>query len=317
MSRRPPSRPFQRGPFLSLPSRPSPPHDYAESTPHELEMRSRPFGDVRVHYRTIGSGPPLLLIHGLMTSSYSWRYVLKPLAAHYTVYAPDLVGSGMSDTPTDRSYRSPAYAEWLVELVDALGIRGAAAIGNSLGGYLAMRAVLRDPTVFSRLVNLHSPGIVEPRLRLLSLLLGIPGLQRGLAAYIRSRPQRFAHQNVHYFDESRKSVEEAQVYGAPLASAAGSLAFARILSEVLHPRDLAEGVQALRSAPFPIPLLLIYATADPMVPPRHGETFHRLIAGSELIWLEDSSHFPQVDCPERLLPPVLEFLSSAAARQPG
>lgn len=300
------SAPFVRGRFADLPSKPRKPHDYQATEAEELTMRSAPFGEIRIHYRTIGQGPPLLLVHGLMTSSYSWRYVMKPLSAHFRVIAPDLPGSGKSDTPTDRPYRAPAYAEWLVEFVDALGIRGARAVGNSLGGYLSMLAVLRSPGLFSDLVNLHSPGVPEARLRALAAVLAIPGVQRGLAAYMRSRPQRWVHQNVHYYDETLKSAEEAQEYGAPLASVQGSRAFARILSEVLLPADLEQGLAALSAAPFPIPLLLVYARQDPMVPPEHGETFHRLIEGSKLLWLEKSSHFPQVDCPEKLVRLLLE-----------
>lgn len=298
--------PFVRGRFAELPPKPRRAHDYHATTPQELTMQSAPFGEIRIHYRTLGEGPPLLLIHGLMTSSYSWRYVMKPLSAHFRVIAPDLPGAGKSDTPTDRSYRAPAYAEWLVEFVEALGIRGTRAVGNSLGGYLSMLAVLRSQGVFSNLVNLHSPGVPELRLRALSTLLAIPGMQRALAAHIRSRPQRWAHEHVHYYDETLKSAEEAQEYGAPLGSVAGSRAFARILSEVLHPADLERGLAALAAAPFPIPLLLVYARQDPMVPPEHGETFHRLIEGSKLLWLERSSHFPQVDCPEKLVRLLLE-----------
>jgi pimeloyl-ACP methyl ester carboxylesterase len=56
-------------------------------------MRSRPFGELRVHYREHGKGEPLLLIHGLMTTSYSWRYVYSALGSRYRIIAPDLPGA--------------------------------------------------------------------------------------------------------------------------------------------------------------------------------------------------------------------------------
>src|SRR5688500_8896401 len=145
--------PFQRHAFDDLPERPVRPHDYFDTALKRISMRSRPFGPIEIAYQERGSGPPLLLVHGLMTSSYSWRYVLSALAKTYRVIAPDLPGSGASGKPLVR-YSAGAYAEWLAEFSNELGIRGAACIANSLGGYLAMRAVLADPALYSRLVNI-------------------------------------------------------------------------------------------------------------------------------------------------------------------
>ena len=163
--------PFQQLPFAALPALPRIPHPYFSTPARELSLHSTAFGDVRVHCRVHGSGPPLLLVHGLMTSSYSFRYVLEPLGQHFTVYVPDLPGSGRSSMP-DRSYHPDRYAEFLGELIDALGIRGCRTVGNSLGGYLAMRLALRDRGAMSRLLNLHSPGIPLPRLHALRMALG-------------------------------------------------------------------------------------------------------------------------------------------------
>src|SRR5262249_41690633 len=157
--------------------------------------------------REHGSGPPLLLVHGLMTSSYSWRYVTHELGEHFRVYAPDLPGSGWSDKPAG-PYDAVSLSIFLDELIDALGIRGACAIGNSLGGYLCMRLALSTPGALSRLVNMHSPGLPEARLVALSAALAAPGAQRLLAFWVRRAPDRFAHQNVHYRDETLKSLEE-------------------------------------------------------------------------------------------------------------
>ena len=88
--------PFQQLPFAALPALPRIPHPYFSTPARELSLHSTAFGDVRVHCRVHGSGPPLLLVHGLMTSSYSFRYVLEPLGQHFTVYVPDLPGSGRS-----------------------------------------------------------------------------------------------------------------------------------------------------------------------------------------------------------------------------
>ena len=251
-----------------------------------------------------------------MTSSYSFRYVLEPLGARYRVVVPDLPGCGRSECPDAARYSAPALARWVIELVDALGIRGCDAIGNSMGGYLCLRAVLDDPGVFSRLVDVHSPGIPEPRLWALRVLTAIPGVRAGLARFVRRDPRRWAHRNVHYRDETLKSLEEAEEYGAPLGTPAGARAFTRYLAETLDPSDMGDFVRTLErrrdaGQAFPVPLLLLYSRQDPMVPPRVGEALSALLPGVPLVWLEGSSHFAHVDTPGEFLEPVLAFLSQS------
>src|SRR5207237_6412256 len=110
---------------------------------------------------------------------------------------------------------------FLGELQLALGIRGCAAVGNSMGGYLCMRLALADAAAFSRLVNIHSPALPTFPLRALKLVLSLPGSRRILRAMVHRDPERWVHRNVHYYDESLKSREEARVYGAPLTTVAG------------------------------------------------------------------------------------------------
>lgn len=307
----PASRPFKPGPFGELPERPRRPHIYFKTAERRLDMESKPFGRIEVRLREHGEGPPLLLVHGLMTSSYSFRYVMEPLGRHFRVVVPDLPGAGQSDKP-DASYSATALATWIGELVDALGLRGCCAVGNSLGGYLCMRAALADPGLFGKLVDMHSPGLPEARLTLLHAALSVPGVQAALARWVRRDPERWAHAHVHYFDESLKSREEAREYGAPLADPAGTRAFVRYLADTLAPHELREfaaKLEALRAAdqPFPAELLLMYATEDPMVPPEVGRRLHALVPGAELVWLDHSSHFCHVDSPGRVVEILLGF----------
>jgi len=305
--------PFQRGKFEELPELPRVPHGFFATRAEEVPVTTPALGVTRAHVRVHGSGPPLLLIHGLMTTSYSWRYMLEPLGQRYTLYIPDLPGAGRSE-PGAGAYHPDALAAWIGALMGELGIRGAPVIGNSMGGYLCMRLALRDPGAMSRLVNAHSPGVPEARLYALKGLLGVPGMKSLLSRIIRKDPLRWVHKNVHYFDETLKSLEEAHEYGDPLATDAGRWAFIRYLTQTMSVGDVRRFQNELkarlaRGEAFPIPMLLIYARKDPMVPPRFGDVMAAR-TGAPLVWLERGSHFAHVDAPDEFLPPVLEFLNS-------
>jgi pimeloyl-ACP methyl ester carboxylesterase len=304
------TRAFRRGRFEALPAQPRRPHRYFDVPASSVRVESVPFGPMNVHVRALGEGPPLLLVHGLMTTSYSWRYVLHELARDHRVIAPDLPGCGRSDKPAGARYSGAALATFILELQRTMGLRGCPVVGNSMGGYLCMRAALDDPGAFSRMVNLHSPAGPDWRHHALHAVLSVPGVKALLAWWIRRAPRRWAHRNVHYYDETLKSLEEAGEYGDPLATPEGVHAFIRYLWQTFKPADLNAFLADLGSRRFPVPLLLLYSRQDPLVPPAVGEVLHRLVPEAPLVWLDDTSHFAHVDTPEQVLAPVRAFLGS-------
>jgi pimeloyl-ACP methyl ester carboxylesterase len=302
-----PSRPFRQLAFDALPERPRVPHPYFEAASREVEVRSTDFGRIAVHLKEHGSGPPLLLVHGLMTSSYSFRYVLEPLGRRFRCIVPDLPGSGRTGKP-DVPYRADRVARFLAELIETLGVGPCRVLGNSMGGYLTMRLALARPDLVTRLVSVHCPGVPLVRLHLLKGALKAPGVPRILDWLVARDPERWAHKNVHYWDESLKSLEEAREYAAPLKTPEGRRAFARHLGDTLDPADMAGFVEELRRRPFPVPLMLLFVKKDPMVPPAVGRRLHALIPGAEMVWLDEASHFCHVDAPARVVEAISPFL---------
>lgn len=304
--------PFRQGRFADLSEVPRLPHPYFDAPLESVVVRTDAFGETAARYRRHGAGPPLLLIHGLMTSSYSWRYVLEPLGRSYTLFCPDLPGAGATSKPR-ADYSASNTARWVAAFQEAVGIRGCRTIGNSLGGYVCMQLALADPGAMSRLVNLHSPGFPELRLWALRTLLGIPGARALLSGIVRLRPLRWAHRNVHYRDETLKSLEEARTYAAPLSTREGAAAFASILAESVDPAEMRafQAVLTSRKAAgqgFPVPLQLVYAAQDPMVPPRFGPAFAEAIPDAEFVLLENASHFAHIDATTDFLAAVEPFL---------
>lgn len=273
-----------------------------------MRVDSVPFGTVQTHVRELGSGPPLLLIHGLMTTGYSWRYVIRELAESYRVIVPDLPGAGRTYTKPGCEFQAHSLATWIRELVDVMKIHGCRAVGNSLGGYLCMRAAQQDSTLFARLVNIHSPAIPEPRYHALGAALRAPGAAALLSRVISADPLRWVHRNVHYYDESLKSLEEAREYAYPLQTPEGRANFISYLRDAVSARGFETFNRALQREPFPVPLMLLYARRDPMVAPKHGEHLRQLVPAADFRWIDDTSHFMHVDTPEPVLDALREFL---------
>jgi pimeloyl-ACP methyl ester carboxylesterase len=157
-------------------------------------------------------------------------------------------------------------------------------------------------------VSVHCPGVPLVRLEALKLALRAPGAERLLDWLVRRDPERWVHKNVHYYDESLKSLEEAREYSMPLKTVEGRRAFARHLSDALDPAEMRVFNDELRRGPFPVPLMLLFVRQDPMVPPSVGRKLHELVPSAEMVWLEGASHFCHVDAPDKVLDAVLPFL---------
>lgn len=299
--------PFVQLPYNKIPALPRLPHPYFSTETESLLVESD-FGHTTVHVRMAGQGPPLLLVHGFMTTSYSFRYLIEPLGKHFRLYIPDLIGCGRSDKP-DGVYPPDRIAAFVGEIIEHLGIEGCPVLGNSMGGYLAMQLALQKPQVMSRLCNLHSPGLRTGRMTALGWALRLtPGWQRVLRRVVQNNPHKWVHRNVHYYDETLKSQEEHREYGDPLATEEGFAAFCRYLSETMSADAMDEFEAALRRTTFPIPLQLVYAARDPMVPPEVGQRLRALVPAAEFVELQEASHFAHVDAVDAFVRVALPFL---------
>src|SRR5881394_3331696 len=139
----------------------------------------------RVIYRIAGSGPPVVLIHGMINSSRHWEQVALRLAERHTVIAPDLIGHGDSATPRG-DYSLGAHAAVIRDLLSALDIERATIVGHSLGGGVAMQFFYQFPQRTERLVLISSGGLgreVSPMLRAAAL----PGTALLLSATLHER----------------------------------------------------------------------------------------------------------------------------------
>ena len=115
-------------------------------------------GDVRVAYTDQGRGRPILLVHGIPTSSYLWRNVIRELDDEFRLIAPDLMGLGDTETPLDHRYDMEAQAEKLLELADGLGLTTFALVCHDQGGAAAQWLAVHNPERIDRFILTNCVG---------------------------------------------------------------------------------------------------------------------------------------------------------------
>lgn len=279
------------------------------------EMRFLDLHGDRVAYRDAGEGEVLLLIHGMAGSSATWRGVIPALAEKYRVIAPDLLGHGVSDKPRG-DYSLGAFAVWLRDLLDELGVARATVIGQSLGGGVAMQFAYQHRDRCERLILIGSGGL-GPDLSWTLRLLSAPGAELVLPV-IAPRPVLTAGNKV-------LSWLSAAGISAPLAdemwSAYSSLsdrdtrnAFLRTLRSVVDYRGQAVSALNRLHMTSEMPTLLIWGDADKIIPVAHGYAAHEALPGSRLEVLEGLGHFPHVESPTAVATIVEDFLTTTHRR---
>jgi pimeloyl-ACP methyl ester carboxylesterase len=274
----------------------------------QIELHGR-----RVIYRVAGSGPPVVLIHGMLNSSSHWQSVALNLASDYTVIAPDLIGHGDSAAPRG-DYSLGAHASSIRDLLAAMGIDRASIVGHSLGGGVAMQFFYQFPQRTERLVLISSGGLgheVSPVLRtaalpgvsaLLSLTIH-PRLLGALTDTGRRLRQRDVRLGVHMQALARAL--------RPLENADARHAFLQTLRAVIdvHGQRVSatDRLYLLES----MPTMIVWGERDNTIPLLHGRQAHEAIPNSHFQTLPRASHFPHLEDPDGLSEVLREFIQSA------
>jgi pimeloyl-ACP methyl ester carboxylesterase len=271
----------------------------------------------RVSYRTAGSGPVVLLIHGIAGTSEQWADVAPVLAERFTVVAPDLLGHGESAKPQG-DYSLGAYAAGMRDLLIALGHRRATVVGHSLGGGVAMQFVYEYPVFAERLVVVSSGGLgreVHPLLRAATL----PGAELVLPLLVHARVlgvgaavgQVLSRLGLHAGPDI---AEMARGY-ASLSDAEARSAFLNTVRAVIdHNGQRVSAADRLYLSSM-MPSLIVWGRRDPLIPAAHGEFAHGAMPGSRLEIFEEAGHFPHLDESVRFAAVLRDFLEDTEPAQ--
>jgi pimeloyl-ACP methyl ester carboxylesterase len=293
-------------------------NECAEKSPSALDMAGTEacFAEVegaRMRYLRAGSGPPLILVHGLLAYSFSWRFTIPALSPHATVYAVDMLGTGYSDRPRNLDCRLRANAERLLHFADAIGVSRFDLLGTSYGGAVAMMAAAvcaeRGERPGKRIGRLILAAPVNPW--------SVHG--RHFAPFVGSRmgslvfrmaiaPARFTY---HYWlerlygDPGRIPPGTLKGYSAPYKIAG---TFEHVLGIVRNWTADLEELKSVLPGIADYPALLVWGSRDRAVEPGSAEPLRRVFKNCELVILEGAGHMPYEEVPDEFNPAVTQFL---------
>ncbi|HEU5105637.1 MAG TPA: alpha/beta fold hydrolase [Solirubrobacterales bacterium] len=270
-----------------------------------MEVHGQPMNFIEA-----GSGPVLLLIHGMAGTCANWEAVIEPLAINHTVIAPDFPGHG-SSAPGGGDYSVGALASVLRDLLLTLGHERATLVGHSLGGGVAMQFTYQFPEMVERLVLVSSGGLgpdVSPILRAAAL----PGAELFISATagVGTRIGSVVGRGLGLVG-LRPNADVAEVTRgyATLTDPERRKAFVATLRSVV-------GMEGQRVAALDklyladtLPVLIVWGENDPIIPVDHGREAHAALPSSHLEIFEDTGHIPQQERPGRFIAVLERFLA--------
>jgi pimeloyl-ACP methyl ester carboxylesterase len=278
--------------------------------PPSFELQHAELHGHRVAYRLAGSGPALVLIHGITARSDTWRLVAPQLAKRFTVLAPDMLGHGESAKPRG-DYSLGAYASGVRDLMILLGIDRATFVGHSLGGGVAMQLAYQFPERLERLGLVSSGGLgreVSPLLRAAAL----PGADLVLPFLASSRLLTAGEKLAGAFSRVglRPATDVAEVARghASLSDPEARAAFLHTLRSVIEPGGQRVDARDRLYLASEVPTLIVWGRRDRVIPCDHGRGAAALIPGSRFEVFEDAGHHPQLDEPERFVDLLEDFV---------
>lgn len=248
---------------------------------------------ISIAWSEIGSGPPLVLIHGFQDTHRVWAKVAPLLADDFRVLMIDLPGSGLSDRP-DAPYTLTWYARMIVAWMDAIDLKHAHICGHSFGGGIAQWMLLEDSKRIDRLALL-APGGLGREVGIWLKYVTFPVLgsrltplvvRRIIPLLMRFAPGIFGNRSL---DEIKRYVKMMSVPGTHLAFQRSVEGVINLSGQYMQTKQRAREIDR-----FP-PIALFWGEDDPILPIKHGHSMLAQSTGLTLTTYPKCGHFPQLD----------------------
>jgi pimeloyl-ACP methyl ester carboxylesterase len=266
----------------------------------------------RMRYLRSGSGPPLILLHGLLGYSFSWRFTMPALAPYATVYAPDLLGAGFSDRAFKFDHSVRATARRVVRFAEQLGLSSFDLLGTSHGGAVAMMAAEEclEPGSVVRVKSLVLVAPVNPFSSHGKWLAPFLGTPLGAALFRLTIPRMpflfpYWHRRM-YGNRSHIPPGTFEGYMAPLAVPGLFEHGLNIVRTWRH--DLVE-LETVLPKLASLPTLILWGSDDPAVYASSARPLAKFFPNSQTLIFEGVGHLPYEECPEKFNRALIKFLT--------
>jgi pimeloyl-ACP methyl ester carboxylesterase len=278
------------------------------------ELKQVDVNGTRVNYVDVGSGDrePVVLVHGLGGQWQNWLENIPRLAQERRVLAMDLPGHGLTPEP-DGEISISGYGRFVDSFCEELGVRRAAIVGNSMGGFISAEVAIQFPERVSRLVLVSAAGIsTADALQQPILLLG--RVAAAIATNTAARHRRLAARPITRHSSLALVARHPRLLAADLAyegffKGAGKGGFDEALRACLD-YDFRERLPDVR-----VPTLIVWGEKDSILPARDANEFERLISDSRKVVMKDTGHIPMAERPQAFNDVLVDFLAETGAAE--
>jgi len=260
---------------------------------------------LNIHVLNAGNGLPVVLVHGYMGMAYDWRYNIKELGQHFSVYALDLPGFGYSEKPLTFDYTSNGYAEFIISFLDTYRIKRAVLVGNSMGGQIVLMACLKYPERVAGLVLIDSGGYPQSVQFVPFKILKVPVIGEISMALVSRTVIRTMLRRGIYFKSSFVTDEVIDNYYSVYCTVNARKMPPVIMRSVM--KD--EAGIILHLDEINCPTLIIWGAEDRVISPAKAEMFHRDIKDASLLMVPGAGHMPQVEKSRTVNRALIGFMS--------
>ena len=270
-------------------------------------LRSAAVDGTRVNYVEMGTGSPLVFIHGLAGCWQNWLENIPHFARRHRVIAVDLPGFGESELPHEE-ISIPGYGRFVDAFLGAIGIERAPLVGNSMGGFIAAEVAVSHPSRVEKLVLVSAAGLVTVPDRQLALVKRIaPLFHMGTARTIARREhwvRRRRMRRMFLYGVARHPDLLQPELCYEIASGGGKPGFLDAFTAILD-YDFRDRLSDVRH-----PTLVVWGRDDKIVPVAGAHEYERLIPGARKEIFEDTGHVPMIERPHRFNGLLDEFLAA-------
>lgn len=257
-----------------------------------------------IAYDVLGSGPPVVLVHGFPSNSFIWRNIAPRLAKTRTVHVYDLPGQGQSGKRPGLDVSDPAQARVLKALLAHWGLKRPAMVLHDIGNTYGLFAHYFEGCTYERLA-LVSAACMNPCVTAATL-----HAQAHLEAY-RTMPyplyELIASARIRSTTFKPISKQAFEAYLAPWRGAEGQAAWYNRVAQI-DPKHI--GKLESKLAPMNIPVLIAWGADDTWIPADQAERLKGYISNAEIRLIPKAGHFPQEDAPEEVAEILARFLAA-------